>query len=72
MLPRVIVLHSTLLSLALIWRRENIRGGNENLERDLSCLDFLERKNCFSPGQEEGRGRREKLLGILCCQWGSL
>jgi hypothetical protein len=47
-------------------------GGNENLERDLDFFDFLERKNCFNPGQEEGRGRREKLLGCLCCRSGFL
>jgi hypothetical protein len=47
-------------------------GGNENLGRDLDFFDLLERKICFNPGQEEGRGRREKLLGYLCCRWGSL
>ncbi len=58
MLPRVIVLHSTLLSLSLIWRGE-IMGGNENLERDLDFFVFLERKNCFNPGMKRG-GEEER------------
>jgi hypothetical protein len=35
--------------------------GKGNFRRDLDFFVLLERNNCFSLGQEEGRGSREKL-----------
>jgi hypothetical protein len=40
-------------------------GGKENLGRDLDFFVLLERNSFFSPGQEEGKGSREKLRGYV-------